>query len=820
MVLIHGWPVSGRSWEKQVPVLVQAGHRVITYDRRGFGWSSQATEGYGYDTFAGDLHALIEQLDLREVTLVGFSMGGGEVARYIGRYGTDRGQGRLRRRRPAVPARFKFCPREADNLLVTMEGSTATPVALASATAPVDVVPVDALMREYGLPEHAPVEQLRSLTRVAAALCGVPNAVVNLLDGCFQHQVGEVNFVGGPSAIGDSMCAAARRDERLSYVPDAATEPAFADNPWVDGRLARVRLYASTPLTLRDGRVLGSLCVFSDRPGELTGIQRDGLADLALQAATLFEQARATREAASRAALLTTVLETIDVGIVTCDAAGRLGLFNRAARASHNLPEDASIDWTKWAQHYWLRREDGSPLPSEDVPLVRALRDGQVTDVTMVISPPGRASTTVRCDGSALRDANGELLGAVVAQKDVTAARAYSRQLTEARDQALAATRAKTAFLAAASHEIRTPLNGVLGMLDVLGLTSLTPEQRGKLQLAQQSGEALLRLLNDVLDLSKAETTAVTLASEPFEPADISGDVVSALTPVARRKGLDLILSTMGCEDRTLVGDPGRLRQILMNLVGNAVKFTERGTVEVTVRTGSRAERPGCTRLVITIADTGAGLDIDEVEDLFRPFVQGTQGSRHGGTGLGLALSRQLVDLMGGRLTVQSQLGHGSAFTIDLELAHSSDTALSPTDRPGQPIDQVVLPDAPSMPRPVKVLVADDNEINLMVAKALLTAEGAEVSTVADGDDAVAAVRRQAFDLVLLDVQMPRMSGPEAARAIRRLPGEQGRSRVVALTAAGTDDDRAECERAGMDGFLLKPVRRQQLRNLLDELPG
>jgi signal transduction histidine kinase len=664
----------------------------------------------------------------------------------------------------------------------------------------------DGLLAEYGLPDSAPVEQLRSLTRVAAALCGVPNAVVNLLDGCFQHQVGEVGFSGGRSDVADSMCAAARRDERLSYVPDASTEPVFAGNPWVDGRLADVRLYASSPLVLPDGRVLGSLCVFDARSGTLTDVQRAALGDLAAQAVSLFEHAREARVARRRAALLSTVLETIDVGVVVCDDAGHLTLFNRATRDLHALPEDPSVPWTDWTTHYSLFREDGTPLPSDEAPLARALHEGEVTDATIVIAPPGRAPATVRCDGRALRDADGRLLGAVVAQTDVTADRALARELTAARDQALAATRAKTAFLAAASHEIRTPLNGVLGLLDVLALGQLTEEQARQVRLAQHSGEALLRLLNDVLDLSKAETTAVTLAAQPFDPTAVARDVVAALEPVAVRKGLQVAVTSSG--EGSVVGDPGRLRQVLMNVVGNAVKFTSAGGVTVDVRlTG---EEPA--ELTLQVTDTGAGMAPDEVAQLFQPFVQGAAGSRHGGTGLGLALSRQLVELMGGRLKVASEPGRGSVFTVEVRLPRATAAA------PGRPVGTAAaLSEEPELAvaRRLRVLVADDNDVNLMVAKALLEAEGADVTTVTDGDEAVDALATTAFDLVLLDVQMPRMSGPDAARAIRSLPGVAPDLRVLALTAAGTDEDRAICQQAGMDGFLLKPVRRRQLREVL-----
>ena len=677
----------------------------------------------------------------------------------------------------------------------------------------------DALLGEYGLPEHAPVEQLRTVTRVAATVAGVSMAVVNLLSDCFQHQVGEVGVVGGSSPVTDSMCAVAVRDERLRYLPDAQLEPAFAANPWVDGRLAAVGLYASAPMVLPDGRVLGSLCVFSEEPGNLSAVQLAALTDLASQAVALFEQAKLTREAAEQAtrfraardqaerrgALTAAVLETIDVGIVACDADGRLLLFNRAAREFHGRSEDPTISPTDWARTYALYDEDGvTPLPAERVPLIRALAGDAVHGDLIVIAPDHRAPIEARCDGQAMRDSAGRPLGAVVALKDVTDARGQARELTEARDQALASTRAKTAFLAAASHEIRTPLNGVLGMLEILSLDELTPRQHEYVQVARQSGDALLHLLNDVLDLSKAETTSVALASEQFAPTDVAGDVVAALEPVARRKGVQLRLTGRAAD--ALMGDPRRLRQVLMNLVGNAVKFTDSGAVAVDVTSAVTA--PGAGRLQIAVRDTGAGMTEDELRGLFQPFTQGAQGDRHGGTGLGLALSRQLVELMGGRIDVASQPGAGSTFTVDVELPLAVPAPVPTVAR---------APRVPVSGRP-RVLVADDNDINLLVAGGLLAAEGADVVTVGDGADAVRALAAGSFDLVLLDLQMPGMSGLEAAAAIRALPVGVGAVRILALTGQSVEESAAACRDAGMDGVLAKPIRAVDVRRVLDEL--
>jgi signal transduction histidine kinase len=589
-----------------------------------------------------------------------------------------------------------------------------------------------------------------------------------------------------------------------------------------------VRSMAVVPL-FRAGQAVGALKVTSAAanrfgPEDVQALQlMAGLVATALAQAQAFTHVESlVGELDARREFLTAVLESTQAGIVACDERGRLTLFNGTTRSWHGVDVDARLDPEGWSAAYDLFEPDGvTLLPAARIPLVQALRDGQVTDAEIVIAPHGRAATTrVLCQGRRLQVGD-RVLGAVVVMHDITAAHERELALALARDEALAGTRAKTAFLAAASHEIRTPLNGVLGTLELLDVAGLDPQQRQYVEVARRSSESLLSLLNDVLDLSKAEASRVVLKDAPFSPNEVAADVAAALAPMAQRKGLQLHVQPG--TDRLLTGDADRLRQVLMNLVGNAVKFTSAGHVTITTSVqpvpsaDPQAVDRRSRRLSFAVSDSGAGIAGDELQRVFQPFEQGEQGQRFGGTGLGLALSQELTDLMGGRLTVDSTLGSGSTFTLTVTLpghepraARAAEPVRRSSDRPAavQTVDG-------GPPRRLRVLVADDVEVNRMVARALLVAEGADVVCVDDGDEAVLALQSQHFDLVLLDNRMPRMSGIDAACAIRALAGPAGRTRLVALTASASDEDRAAFQRAGMQSVLLKPVRGRDLRAAL-----
>jgi signal transduction histidine kinase/ActR/RegA family two-component response regulator len=386
-------------------------------------------------------------------------------------------------------------------------------------------------------------------------------------------------------------------------------------------------------------------------------------------------------------------------------------------------------------------------------------------------------------------------------QRELAEREGLLNALSTARDVAEASNRAKSAFLANMSHEIRTPMNGVLGMMELALAEPLTPGVRDLLEVARSSAESLLGILGDILDLSKIEAGALEVEKTLYEPRVVLRDMVGAFRGAGADLHLELACQVDDDVPSWMIGDPVRIRQVVLNLVGNALKFTRAGRVDVhaTMREG---------RLVITVADTGIGIPPEKLESIFEPFVQADVSTtrRFGGTGLGLAISRRLAEKMGGTLTVSSDVGHGSCFTFSIPAEAADAAGLRP---PEAQVDS-------NQPEPdlngLRALVAEDHPVNQRLAQLVLQRAGVVVDLVCDGGEALDRARAGGWDVLIVDVQMPVLDGLSVTRTLR---AEGYAGPIVALTAHARPEDRIAALDAGCDDWLTKPLRARELYRVL-----
>ncbi|MFZ1396669.1 MAG: PAS domain S-box protein, partial [Candidatus Promineifilaceae bacterium] len=421
--------------------------------------------------------------------------------------------------------------------------------------------------------------------------------------------------------------------------------------------------------------------------------------------------------------------------------------------------------------------------------------------------------------------------GIICVVTDLSAQKKIENTLAQARDQALKATRLKSEFLANMSHEIRTPLNAVIGMTSLVLDTPLTAEQQDYIETIRSSSEVLLTLINDILDFSKIEAGKMELEQRPFYLRNCVEEAIGIVSNKASEKGLALSYAIKSEVQNHIVGDIGRLRQVLVNLLSNAIKFTDKGGVILTVGPGPQWAKDGLAgglTLQFSVKDTGIGISSEQLERLFKSFsqVDASATRKHGGTGLGLAISKQLVEMMGGHIWLESDFGYGSTFhfTIATEAAGTGfEQKLAAQARQRQTAILAAQPTAvlptvdatQGQTHPLRILVAEDNRVNQKVALSILARLGYQADIANNGQEAVDALAERPYDVILMDVQMPQMDGVAATHHIRQqLPPAQ-QPTIIAMTAHALAGDREKYLQAGMDNYISKPVRIQELQQAL-----
>ncbi|MDG0818120.1 PAS domain-containing hybrid sensor histidine kinase/response regulator [Bdellovibrio svalbardensis] len=507
----------------------------------------------------------------------------------------------------------------------------------------------------------------------------------------------------------------------------------------------------------------------------------------------------------NRSLFLDTLLASMSEALIVIDQDGHFTQYNAAAqRIVGTRIKDVFNDWSLHELGFY-NVTTGVPFSKEELPFYKALYGETVDDLEIFVKnaahPEGMyISLSSRC----INDIDGSIRGALVVFRDITRRKQIEKEYQKAREAAVEASLKKSDFLAAMSHEIRTPMNGVIGMTTLLADTSLNEEQKEYVGTVKRSAESLLMLINDILDYSKIEAGKISLDPQPFDLRFLVRDMTEIFKPVVSEKGIHFELTMNERSAWNFIGDQGRLRQVLVNLLGNAVKFTSVGTVELAISQFN--QKNGKSLLRFEVKDTGPGLREEDRKSLFQKYFQTKDGMKVGGTGLGLSISKQLVDLMGGSIGVESVFQAGSTFwfTVELpqcqaqDLPRSSEVAFAKLFKG-------------------HVLVAEDQLVNQRVAISYLQKLGLTVEIAAQGRLALDKVRTGNYDLVFMDCQMPVMNGFESTREIRKFESEAQRNRtpIIALTANGVSSEEHTYKEAGMDDYLAKPLELSRLIEVL-----
>jgi signal transduction histidine kinase/CheY-like chemotaxis protein/HPt (histidine-containing phosphotransfer) domain-containing protein len=741
-----------------------------------------------------------------------------------------------------------------------------------------------AALKELQILDTLPEQEFDDITLLASQICETPIATISLIDESRQWFKSHVGLPDRETPREYAFCDHAikqeeEEEEELFIVADAALDTRFSANPLVTGA-PHIRFYAGAPLVTSDGHKLGTLCVIDKKPRGLSESQQRALNALARSVMNLIEarslkNASVAPETGKRTNIFsapeensarntsffkrylkhylsaTTIVAAITLIKIFLDSVAQVespfllfafAILLAAWRGGFGPGLYATFASVLIVNYYFL--PPGGGLFYHDFRqnllflvfilqgvFIAALCASRLRNERLLQRAGKELENRVAKRTTQLAQANGEL------RQEIEERNLLQENLRHARDAAVESARLKSEFLANMSHEIRTPMNGVIGMTGLLLETPLDDEQKRFAKIIRTSGESLLTIINDILDFSKVEAGKLELETLDFDLREIIESLIEMFSPRAREQNDELEALIQSDIPLALRGDAGRIRQILTNLIGNAIKFTKNG--DIRLRVEKLRETAQQVELKFSVTDTGEGISEAAQSCLFQPFTQSDASTtrRFGGTGLGLSISKKLVEMMRGEIGLESRLGEGSIFwfTITLEkqseqansVRHQFETAgkLVPI---GSGINAVggaqtaedadihitAIPETQNISagKFKRILIVEDNSVNQLVAQNMLKNFGYHTDVAANGREALRALEVLPYDLILMDCQMPEMDGYEATREIRARDWLAARAPIIALTAHATAGEREKCLRAGMDDYVSKPVEKENLR--------